>query len=140
MRQIQVDLDVYARIWANREAPEKTENEILRRLLDVNNEVYTSNVCSAISGETAKKVEEKMTYKIRWIDDVVEAFRKLGGESDLAPIYKAVERIRSDRGEKSIKTVEATIRRTIEDHSSDSDNFRSHDYFARVGRGRWKLR
>ena len=40
MRMIQVSTDLYAKIWSCREAGEESENQILRRLLDI--EVMTS--------------------------------------------------------------------------------------------------
>ena len=144
MREISVDLDVFSAIWAKRIAPESTENEILRRLLSVGEkEVKTSGRPSGQQWQQPTEQKEKLmrtSFKIRWIDDVLGAFQLCGGEADLASIYRHVDEIRRDRGEKPIKTLEATVRRTIEDHSSDSDNFRAHDYFEKVERGRWRLR
>jgi hypothetical protein len=145
MREILIDLDVYSAIWAARRSPEANENDVLRRIFFDLKEVKTS-ISGADVPIVLEQVEIKMNmnYKIRWIDDVLEALRRLGGESDLAAIYKVVSDIRESRGEKSIATLEATVRRSIEEHSSDSDNFGRNasapNYFAKVGRGRWRLR
>ena len=73
-----------------------------------------------------------------WREDVVTAFRNLDGEADLADIYAEIEGIRSDLG----RTWQATVRRTIEENSSDSQAWSagSPDLFKKVGYGRWALR
>lgn len=78
--------------------------------------------------------------KIRWVDDVQASLEQLGGTASLHQIYKSVESRRRDGGRSVPKTLDATIRRTLEDHSSDSANFRGADLFAKVGRGRWAIR
>ena len=145
MKEILVDLDVFAAIWAARRSPEASENDILRRILLGQKEVKNSNkerldpTCDA-----TQEAKVNVNYKIRWIDDVLDAFRRVGGEAELATIYKLVAEARNSRGEKQISTTEATVRRVIEEHSSDSENFGRNasapDYFAKVGRGRWRLR
>ncbi|PXW30386.1 UNVERIFIED_CONTAM: hypothetical protein DES50_108196 [Williamsia faeni] len=74
-----------------------------------------------------------------WKDDVVDALRALGGEGNLSAIYEQVALLRSPRP----KSWKATVRNTIECHSSDSDNFRGEDLFYSVnglGLGNWGLR
>ncbi len=78
--------------------------------------------------------------KIRWVDDVFEAIRRLGGSATLHSIYKEVEKIRRNAGRSVPKTLDATIRRTLEDHSSDSANYRGTDLFTNIGRGEWAIR
>ncbi len=89
-------------------------------------------------GQTSEK--ETPMGKIRWVDDVFEAIRRLGGSATLHSIYKEVENIRRKAGRSVPKTLEATIRRTLEDHSSDSANYRGTDLFANIGRGEWAIR
>lgn len=74
-----------------------------------------------------------------WREDVVRAVENLGGEADLSDIYKEIQTIRPDNLNSSY---EATIRGTIEAHSSDSEVWRegSPDLFRKVSRGRWALR
>ena len=168
MKSIDVDTDVFARIWSLRKQGENSENDVLRRLLvepegsrvsqstswdssapltddgtacnpsphlDDPEEVKTSE-----NRATGSKLGEVSMGKIRWVDDVRTALVALGGRASLYSIYREVERIRK-AGERSVpKTLEATIRRTLEDHSSDSANFRGADLFANVGRGEWALR
>lgn len=81
--------------------------------------------------------------KVRWCDDVHDALQVLGGEASLGAIYKEVERIRRKAGRSVPPSIEATIRRTLEDFSSDSENFRGEDWFAMPegkGSGVWALR
>lgn len=78
--------------------------------------------------------------KIRWVDDVRASLVALGGSASLHAIYRDVE-ARRRKGNRSLpRTLEATVRRTLEDHSSDSANFRSADLFKNIGRGEWALR
>lgn len=168
MKSIDVDTDVFARIWSLRKQGEGCENDVLRRvLLSSEHRGGTRNAESKghgteaddgivrtsalVTGETLevetsenRDAEEKLGVigmgKIRWVDDVRTALDALGGKASLHRIYREVERIRK-AGERSVpKTLEATIRRTLEDHSSDSANFRGADLFANVGRGEWALR
>jgi hypothetical protein len=57
-------------------------------------------------------------------------------------IYRKVEEMRRAAGPSIVRSLEATVRQTIEAHSSDSDTFKpgSTNYFRHVGRGRWALR
>lgn len=158
MRHIEVDLDVFSAIWARRTHNESNENEVLRRLLIVDEGVDPASSesplgtpeSSLLTAEDEVKTSkdqlkpqpkmEKTMGKIRWVDDIETALRALGGRASLHAIYKAVEKRRRD-GDRSIpRTIDAVIRRTLEDHSSDSANFRGKDVFALVGRGEWELR
>jgi len=78
-----------------------------------------------------------------WVEDVVDYFRELGGEAHYSDLYRHIEKNpRRPLG----KSWQAVVRRTIEQHSSDSsiwstrklpDIFRSVDG---LGKGRWALR
>ncbi|GAB2595138.1 hypothetical protein [Kribbella endophytica] len=75
-----------------------------------------------------------------WKGDLVKALTALGGEGSLSEIYGEIARIH-----KPLSTAwQATVRNTLECHSSDSENFRGReDLFYSVGgigRGRWGLR
>ncbi len=78
-----------------------------------------------------------------WVEDIVEYFRELGGEAHYSELYSHIERNpRRPLG----RSWQAVVRRTIEQHSSDStiwskqklpNLFRSVDGW---GAGRWALR
>lgn len=78
-----------------------------------------------------------------WVEDVVEYFRELGGEAHYSDLYRHIaQNPRRSLG----RSWQAVVRRTIEEHSSDStiwskrhlpDLFRSVDG---LGGGRWALR
>jgi hypothetical protein len=156
MRQIEVDVDVFAAIWALRRTGESTENEVLRRVLlersgqlivehsgSMGAKTKTSNSgadLEAKDSELEGQAMETVPGKIRWVDDVLAALRSLGGKAMLHSIYKEVEQRRRVGGRSVPPELEATIRRTLEDHSSDSKNFRSINYFRNVSRGEWALR
>ncbi len=80
--------------------------------------------------------------KIRWVDDVRSALIALGGEAELSRIYDKTEEVRKAAGRSIVRSLDATVRQTIEAHSSDSRNFKpgNADHFIHVGRGRWRLR
>lgn len=165
MRSIAIDTDVFALIWSLRKAGEETENEILRRVLsDISNHSEPENDASLPgSSESEPKRPESMFSenkevknsnatpynprnkevpmgKIRWVDDVTEALRGMGGKGFLSSIYTAVERRRRGGGRSVPPSLEATVRRTLEDFSSDSANFRGEDLFQNTGRGEWAIR
>lgn len=90
-----------------------------------------------------KRGGENMPGRIRWCDDVKTALEEMGGQASLYRIYKRVEEIRKDAGRSVPNSLEATVRRTLEDFSSDSDNFRGEDWFCMPegkGSGVWALR
>lgn len=76
-----------------------------------------------------------------YFQDVQQALEDLGGTARLREIYAAVRRIRPGPLPKSF---EAIIRKTLEHHSSDSDNFNGTDdvFFSANGirGGVWGLR
>lgn len=169
MRSIDVETSVFALIWALRTDGEESENEILSRVLPDYMSIKDSGAkrLAAESGDANSRAEsfqqqigfseslevkssektlgqtiEKETPmgKIRWVDDVFEAIRRLGDSATLHSIYKEVEMIRQNAGRSVPRSLDATIRRTLEDHSSDSANYRGTDLFANVGRGEWAIR
>jgi hypothetical protein len=77
---------------------------------------------------------------MRWVDDIVTALKRLGGEASLDEIYRTTKAIRQAAGRSVTPQWQATIRRTLEDHSSDSANFRAENLFRIANRGIWALR
>lgn len=150
MRTIEIDTDVFALIWAERRPLEETENEILKRVLEekkVAGDVVTLSPQAKLEGKTSNPLlnikhdrKEESMGKIRWVDDVRVALQSLGGHGTLHNIYKLVEKRRQEGNRSTPKTLEAIIRRTLEDHSSDSANFRGVDLFQLLGRGEWGVR
>jgi hypothetical protein len=169
MRSIDVETNVFALIWSLREDGEESENSILSRVLSdyvsikgsqakglQSKRAGTSSnpesslqrsgflesleVKSSMLTQDQVFLEEAPMGKIRWVDDVFAAIRRLGGSATLHSIYREVEVIRRTAGRSVPKSLDATVRRTIEDHSSDSDNHRGPNLFAKVGRGEWAIR
>ncbi len=80
-----------------------------------------------------------------WRGDVQEALGQLGGTASLHKIYDQVETLRKDAGRSVPRTLDAVVRRTLEDHSSDSANYKDGrpDLFLMPegpGAGVWALR
>ena len=75
------------------------------------------------------------------LDWIIQSFKNLGGVAQYADLYSEFERI---SGLQATKGRQAGIRKIIEDHSSDSLNFKGkEDLFYSVhglGNGTWGLR
>ena len=75
------------------------------------------------------------------VNDIVQALHNLGGRAHYSQIYDEYEII---TGREMTPSLKASIMKTIEDHSSDSRNFKgSDDFFYSVyglGQGWWGLR
>jgi len=129
-RNIEVSTEVYAAIWRNHREGEMTENDILARLL-------IGRGFAAISPAISKK-------KRKWIDDVVDGVKNIGGKGYYSEIYRSVRSSREEGGRRIPPSFEAIVRREIENHSSDSDAFLGKlDLFhAPMGKGAgfWALR
>jgi hypothetical protein len=79
-----------------------------------------------------------------WREDVHEALCRLGGKATLAKIYEEVRSLREVSGRSISVAFTSTIRRTLEQNSTDSDNYLGgHDLFCMPegkGSGIWALR
>ncbi len=77
-----------------------------------------------------------------WREDIQEAYRRLGGAASYEQLYQELGRI---RGKTLTSGKQAGVRREVENHSSDSENWKPHrpDLFYSVegkGKGVWGLR
>lgn len=136
MRSIDVSTDVFARIWAERKSGEDTENTILLRILMIS---YRDE-----QPAPTMHIQVNDMAKVTWRDDVVTALQSLGGKARLGRIYETVTSIRREAGRTVPPSIDATVRRTLEDHCSDSDNFRGVLDLFRMPEGRgagvWSIR
>ena len=145
MRTIEIETSVFAAIWSARRDDEETENDILKRLLyEVTEErrLTPSIDPSSLSerGHRARK-DVVLEGKVRWIDDVKFAFEELGGRAFLDQIYLQVREQRRMAGRSLPRSLEAIVRRSIEEQSSDSEAFKGNeDLFEHISRGEWALR
>src|SRR5687768_6138142 len=127
MRTISVTTEVFARIWALRQAGEEDENSILERVLfEVDDEQRTAGPASfQVEPRPAKNFERELAdmRKPTWATDLVAVLRAKGGKARLEQIYDAVEKLRRANERSLPRTLEAVVRRTLENHSSDSHNY-----------------
>lgn len=73
-----------------------------------------------------------------WLEEIIQAFKNLGGEANLQDVLEEVRRI---RGGPLPKTWREIIHDNIYYHSSDTKKFQGKkDIFRKVGTGVWKLR
>jgi hypothetical protein len=98
-----------------------------------------------VSDSAEAEVSSEASSARTWRDDIEVALDPLdrGDGASLYEIYRAVKTIRLGAGRSVPETLEATVRRTLEDNSSDSDNFRGTDLFYMPkgkGAGIWGLR
>jgi len=79
-----------------------------------------------------------------WRDDVREALRRLGGRASLQDIYKEIEEIRRAAGRSIPRTLEAVVRRTLEENCQGTESYKgNHNLFDMPdgkGAGVWALR
>jgi len=74
-----------------------------------------------------------------WLDEVIDAFRELGGDAEDYDLYCKIQ----ERNVMNLtKTWKGSVKKTIGIHSSDSDDlaYAGKDVFYRVKRGHWGLR
>ncbi len=74
---------------------------------------------------------------MQWKDEIENAMRALGGAARYEELYLYIEQTTERELTKEWK---ATVRRTIEDHSSDSMNYRAEDLFVHLDKGFWGIR
>lgn len=79
-----------------------------------------------------------------WRDDVREGLHRIGGRATLFRIYKEVEAVRRASSRSIPRSLEAVVRKTLEENSSDSDAYKGGpDIFCMPqgkGAGVWALR
>ena len=151
MRTIQVTNEVYGKIWSLSEEGEKDESEILKRVLShwARGEEPDSEP-DHVETRTIKVSSHERTItiprqgKITWIDDVALALDWIGGKGHLSEIYRAVRKLRKKGGRSLPPSIEAVIRKTLEENSSHSSAYKGrYDLFSLPegkGRGIWALR
>ncbi len=104
--------------------------------------IATGEVDTEGTGEFDETFREDGT--VTWRDDVKATLSHLGGKASLHSIYREIKKERRNAGRSVPRTLEAVVRRTLEDHSSDSDNYRGGlDLFYMPegkGVGVWALR
>lgn len=146
MKTIEVSTEVFARIWALRAEREETENDILKRILTLKSS--EKNVLEPTRGDDAPKSfydrGPRTWSQPTWATDLAEVLTARGGRARLNLIYEDVERLRRSAGRSLPKSLEATVRRTLENYSSDSHNYTGGaDLFCMPdgkGAGVWALR
>ena len=74
------------------------------------------------------------------LESIKKAFVNLDGEAKYEDLYPEIKKIRLNQNLSLSSQWKASVRRTIEDHSSDSANYRGNDVFQKLGYGYWGLR
>ena len=79
-----------------------------------------------------------------WRDDVWEGLRRIGGHATLDQIYKEVRSLRGAAGRSIPPSIEAIVRRTLEENSTDAESYKGGADLFRMpdgkGAGVWTLR
>ena len=75
-----------------------------------------------------------------WVDIIILAFENLGGKAKYKDLYLEIERLAHLQKRLLTSQWKASVRKTIENHSSDSDNFKYNDLFKKLGYGYWGMR
>jgi hypothetical protein len=129
MRQISVSTEVYSLIWGARLPGEESEDEILLRLLS-----SPKPSLPKASNFQPNPQESKMSgvnlsmptslHHAYWWQVVEFVLEQLGRPSSLSEIYRGVVAVCEACDRRMPQEIEATVRGTLEDNSSDSDRFK----------------
>lgn len=147
MRSIEVNTTVYSAIWALRKEGEESENDILARVL--RKEIPATSMAKSLHEPNQPNKSyfnrgPRTWSQPTWATDLAEVLDELGGKAPLQDIYQAVRTKRTVEGRSVPPSLTATVRRTLENHSSDSHNYTGGaDLFAMAegkGAGIWSLR
>jgi hypothetical protein len=119
MRQIEVSTDVFGLIWAARQPGEESENEILLRIL-------SKNPAAIDPAKESKKMSQGSVSlgHAYWWQVVEYVMEQIGRPAPLAEIYRAVADVCRENNRRMPRELEATVRGTLEDNSSDSDRYK----------------
>jgi hypothetical protein len=103
----------------------------------------SERVLNRVPGNDQKEPQMQKSSRT-WVDLLVLVLTELGGRSRLSAIYETAIRYRLSEGASVPRTLDAVIRRTLENHSSDSHNYLGGpDLFCMPegkGQGVWALR
>ena len=144
MRSIEISTQTFSLIWSRRLEGEEDEDTILRRLLTQRNaEVSLPSDVLPESESGSGQIKSRKWGKPTWALDIANVLEKRGGTARLQQIYDDVSVLRQSVGRSVPPSLEATVRRTLEDHCRESDNFRGNNLFEMPegkGAGVWALR
>jgi len=91
-----------------------------------------------ISSKIARLENFTKTIRRSWKDEIVDALTALGGKASLSHLYAQIE---NNTHRMLAETWQATVRYTLQIHSSDTDSYRGgEDLFQRLDKGYWGLR
>ena len=123
MRQIPVSTKVFSLIWAARDPGEESENDILLRLLSGQPPKPNRAPVESLK-ESNMSVPASLRHAYWW--EVVEfVLEKIGHPASLSEIYRAVTAVCRALDRRMPQEIEATVRGTLEDNSSDSDRYKN---------------
>jgi len=135
-----------SRIWSLREEGEDTEDAILRRVLASvpRRKLTSARITIDRSEPPAGSAHGSVRSQVTWRDDVRLALERLNGRASLSKIYREVRAIRRASGRSMPASFEPVVRRTLEEHSSESEVFRGGPdlFYMPEGKGMdvWALR
>jgi hypothetical protein len=143
MRQIEVSVDVFAAIWAQRLPSEGSEEAILARILKVRPKgsvpVNDLGRGDAVAPTTSSRPKSK-----KWTDVLEWTLNELGGGGPLSAIYKKSREGRVALGIPITAEHDASARECLESHCIDSQKFRgkANLFYMPEGKGAgvWALR
>jgi uncharacterized protein YutE (UPF0331/DUF86 family) len=91
-----------------------------------------------ITSKIARLESFTKTIRRSWKDEIVDALTALGGKASLSGLYTQIE---NNTHRTLAETWQATVRYTLQIHSSDTDSYRGReDLFQRLDKGYWGLR
>lgn len=141
MRNIELTIDTFAELWRQSQPGERSEDEIVRRLLSLG----TDNTNQA---ELIKPQEEVFEFDClppskKWTELLIWTLLQLDGQARLEDIYEVSRKGRKALGHSITRNHDASARECLESHCRNSDKWRGkRDLFCMPhgkGAGVWAL-
>jgi hypothetical protein len=133
-------------IWSSREEGEEDEETILRRVLREKRDALAASPVAEANEKDMRELEG--TYGVSrhstWWQIIEAALRRIGGQGTLSEIYNSLRHLSKEIGKNMPPSLEAVVRGTLEDNSSDSGRWKQVRDVFEMPRGKhsgfWALR
>lgn len=145
IRAVEVHVDTFAELWKQRRPEENSEDQIIRRLLDMKAKDSAPDVAAEVENLENLSVDRSdLPPSKQWKLLLVWTLQKLGGQAALADIYRVSREGRRALGYRVTPNHDASARECLESHCEESDKYRQRDNLFRMAEGKgagvWALR
>jgi hypothetical protein len=145
IRTIELHVDTFAELWKQRRPEENSEDQIIRRLLNMMEETYEPSDAIRAASEASLGIgSSDLPPSKQWKPLLVWTLQKLGGRASLADIYRVSREGRRALGYRTTPNHDASARECLESHCLESEKYRQRENLFCMpegkGAGIWALR